>query len=97
MKSAPVRPLGHVLRVLGAMGQFASVEQGKGAWESRNGGGWIQGQGHPQGADWAFIGSGQGERSRQIQAVQEICRVKAIPEIGGVTIFIVNLSGFGAS
>ena len=49
------------------------------------------------GAGCAFLGAGQGERSRQMQALQEMCRVKTIPGIGGVTIFIISLSGFGAS
>ena len=51
----------------------------------------------PAGAGCAFLGAGQGERSRQMQALQEMCRVKTIPGIGGVTVFITSLSGFGAS
>ena len=47
----------------------------------------------PAGAGCAFLGAGQGERSRQMQALQEMCRVKTIPGIGGVTIFIISLSG----
>lgn len=39
-----------------ATGHPASVEQGRRAWGSRYGRGWIQGQGHPQGAGYAFIG-----------------------------------------
>lgn len=41
------------------MGHPASVEQGRETWGSRDGGGWIQGQGHPQGAGCAFVGVGQ--------------------------------------
>jgi hypothetical protein len=72
------------------MGHPASVEQGRETWGSRDGGGWIQGQAGAPSRGWVCIRwCRSGERSRQMQAVKEMCRVKAITGTGGVTIFII--------